>query len=221
MKWQGDDMSWSCALPFDFPFYGVYYGTIYISSNGLITFLGPDNSLSNGIPALAERLAIAPAWDDWVSYDPYDIYMWQNTTHVGIRWCVRHFGSEVEANFEAILCINGVIQFNYGYSNGTVSTTLGISNGYNDVLAEDTIDLNYFASVVFTPPLAEHELIVSVEAPNRIQPGESALLNATVFNFGQSDETNVTLQLLLNGTPAGSASIPDLSLGGSFTSSYL
>jgi hypothetical protein len=129
MGWHADDACWQYTLPFDFPFYGVNYRTIYISSNGLITFLGPDVNRSNSIPDLAGKLAIAPAWDDWVTYAPYDIYIWQNSTHVGIRWYVRAYGSTTVANFEAILCINGTIQFNYNYNDGPVSATIGISNG--------------------------------------------------------------------------------------------
>ena len=103
MNWHGDDTSWEYILPFNFPFYGTYYDRIYVSSNGLISFNWSDSSLDNGVPQLAGKLAIAPAWDDWVSYDPYDIYIWQNSTHVGIEWYVRHYGSDVVADFEVTL----------------------------------------------------------------------------------------------------------------------
>jgi len=151
MGWHGDDDSWSYTLPFDFPFYGTNYTTIYISSNGLITFLSPDGSYSNSISALAGKLAIAPAWDDWVTDEPHDIYTWQNSTHLGIRWYVRAYGSSIVANFEAILSVNGQIQFNYGYNNGTVSTTIGVSNGAGDILAEDMTNLNNINTIIFTP----------------------------------------------------------------------
>jgi len=150
MGWHGDDSCWPYTLPFNFPFYGTNYTTIYISSNGLITFLSPDSSYSNSISALAGKLAIAPAWDDWVTDEPNDIYMWQNSTHVGIRWYVRPYGSSIVANFETMLSMNGQIQFNYGYNNGTVSTTIGVSNGAGDILAEDVTNLNNINSIIFT-----------------------------------------------------------------------
>lgn len=148
MNWSDDDNCWGCILPFDFPFYGTNYTTIYVSTNGLITFLYPDTSYSNSIPELASRLAIAPAWDDWVTYD---IFTWHNFTHAGIRWFVHPYGSEAVANFETILSPDGRIQFNYGYSNETVSTTIGISNGAGDVHAIDVTDLNNINTIAFTP----------------------------------------------------------------------
>ncbi|MEM3616535.1 MAG: LamG domain-containing protein [Candidatus Bathyarchaeia archaeon] len=152
MGWHADDSAWEFALPFAFPFYGTYYSTIYISSNGLITFTGPDSSYENSISELATRLAIAPAWDDWVTYEPFDIYIWQpDPDHVIIRWEVQAYGSSTRANFEVILGVDGVIQFNYGYNDGPVSATVGISNGVNDILAEDLANLNYINSIKFTP----------------------------------------------------------------------
>lgn len=200
MGWNADDASWQYVLPFNFPFYGVTYKTIYISSNGLITFLGPDSTYSNSISALAGKLAMAPAWDDWLSYAPCDIYIWQNSTHVGIRWYVRHISSNATANFEAILCANGIIQFNYASSDGLVSATIGISNGEGHILAEEIEDLNYINTIVFTPFQLEHDLAVQLQAPEYLLPGGSITLNATVINQGLSNETNVELRLLINGT---------------------
>ena len=222
MGWHADDSSWSYTLPFDFTFYGVYYRTIYISSNGLITFLNPDSSLGNSIPALAGKLAIAPAWKDWVTYDPHDIYIWQNSTHVGIRWYVRAFGSSVVANFETILSTDGVIQCNYGYNDGPVSPTIGISNaGAGDIIAEDVGSLNYISTIVFTPFRPEHELIVYLDAPACLEPDHSALLNATVENRGLNNETNVELYLIINGTTVSSATIPQLFVRDFYVLTYL
>lgn len=222
MGWHADDASWQYTLPFDFPFYGINYRTIYISSNGLITFIGSDASWGNSIPALAGQLAIAPAWDDWVTYDPYDIYIWQNSTNVGIRWYVAaYYDRSIVANFETILSFDGVIQFNYGYNNGTVSATLGISNGVGDILAEDATNLNYINTIVFIPFQPEHELIVYLDAPQCLRSSESVLLNATVRNRGLSNETDVELKLLINSTTVNSIIIPELLIGTSYTLSYL
>jgi hypothetical protein len=180
-------------LPFDFPFYGVNYRTIYISSNGLITFLGPDVNRSNSIPDLAGKLAIAPAWDDWVTYAPYDIYIWQNSTHVGIRWYVRAYGSTTVANFEAILCINGIIQFNYNYNDGPVSATIGISNGCGHILAEDATSLNFIDTIVFLPfpfQLPKHDVAVINVTPsaNEVRAGDTVDINVVVKNEGDAAE---------------------------------
>jgi hypothetical protein len=68
---------------------------------------------------------------------------------------------------------------------------------------------------------AEHELAVSLDAPAVMPTGHSALLNATVRNLGLSNETNVELQLLINGSLISSVVIPELLTGSSHTLSYL
>jgi hypothetical protein len=67
----------------------------------------------------------------------------------------------------------------------------------------------------------EHELTVFLEAPQRLQPGETSLLNATVYNDGLNSETNVELQLLINDTTVNNATIPELVNGTSYTIDYL
>jgi thermitase len=56
----------------------------------------------------------------------------------------------------------------------------------------------------------QHELAVTLEAPSSLEPGTSTTLNATVSNYGLSNETNVELQLILNGTIVDSVLIPEL-----------
>jgi PKD repeat protein len=67
----------------------------------------------------------------------------------------------------------------------------------------------------------EHELTVSLDAPIFLEPGDSSMLNATVYNRGLSNETNVELQLLINGTIVNYVTIPDLQNGTSYPLSYL
>jgi len=66
----------------------------------------------------------------------------------------------------------------------------------------------------------QHELIVSLQAPKYLEPGDSAALNYTVRNEGLSDETNVELQLLINGTIVESQTISLLQNGTYRTFSY-
>jgi thermitase len=225
MNWHADDGCWSYTLPFDFPFYWVTYRTIFISSNGLITFNGPDSSLSNSIPGLAQKLAIAPAWDDWrTDASPTDdIYIWQpDSDHVVIRWQVSAFyDTSIFANFEVVLGSDGVIKFNYGENNGLISATAGISNGAGEILAEDVTDLNYINTILFTPFRPEHELAVSLEVPSVVVLGESVTLDATVYNLGLSSETEVELQLLIDGSLVDSVITPELLNGSSCRLSYL
>ena len=58
----------------------------------------------------------------------------------------------------------------------------------------------------------EHELAVTLEAPTFLEPGNSVLLNTTVYNRGLSNETNVELHLLINGTSMNSTVFPSLDI---------
>jgi hypothetical protein len=64
------------------------------------------------------------------------------------------------------------------------------------------------------------ELVVSLIAPTIIAPGASSLLNATVSNRGVNNETDVGLQLLINGTIVNSTVISFLQVGYNSTLSY-
>jgi len=65
-----------------------------------------------------------------------------------------------------------------------------------------------------------HDLGVSLEAPRRVEPGESVLLNATVYNLGLNKETNVQLQLLVNNTVKADITLPQLKNGTWHTINY-
>ncbi len=199
MGWHGDDISRNYTLSFDFPFYGVNCRTIYISSNGLMAFTWPDTTWTNSLQELSKKLAIAPAWDDWVTYDPNEIFIWQDSTHVGIRWFVNRFSpSNVTANFEAILSKDGTIQFNYEFTNGTNSATIGISNGEGHILAFDAIDLNYTDTILFTPyGFGDFEVLVSPTSRS-IYKGQSTTYSV---NATSTDGFNSSISLSLSGLP--------------------
>jgi len=66
----------------------------------------------------------------------------------------------------------------------------------------------------------EHDLGVTLEAPLRLQPGESSVLNATVYNLGLNNETKVEIQLLINGTEVKSETLDELTNGTWYTVNY-
>ncbi|MEM4570326.1 MAG: S8 family serine peptidase, partial [Desulfurococcaceae archaeon] len=177
MGWHADDECWLYNLPFPFFFFGQNYTQIYISSNGLISFTY-DRSWSNSVEELARRRAIAVAWDDWRTDLGGDIYIWQPTPDsVAIRWeVVSVYHPGVQASFEAILYSNGTIQFNFGPCNGSVTATIGISDGAGFVLAEDVDNINYSLTRVYTPTQ-----LVTTRTAEGVAPG-ALLMNVKVLN---------------------------------------
>jgi len=67
----------------------------------------------------------------------------------------------------------------------------------------------------------EHDIAVSLVAPEFLEPGGSTLLEATVYNRGLENENNVELRLLINYTMVDSVIISELPIGSSYTLSYL
>jgi len=75
-------------------------------------------------------------------------------------------------------------------------------------------DAGYFTWILIR---YEHELAVLLEAPQYLQPEENSLLNATVCNRGLNNETNVEIQLLINGTEVASETLDELVNGTCYT----
>ena len=81
---------------------------------------------------------------------------------------------------------------------------------------KDSLDDCYFEFRMF-----EHDLAVFLDSPKNVVPGDSVLLNATVFNDGLNDETDVEFQLLMNSSIVNSTVISFLQVGSSYSLSYL
>jgi thermitase len=54
----------------------------------------------------------------------------------------------------------------------------------------------------------QHDLAVGLEAPKYVRRGAQTILNVTVYNLGLNMESDVKLQILVNGSEARSATIP-------------
>jgi parallel beta-helix repeat protein len=67
----------------------------------------------------------------------------------------------------------------------------------------------------------EHELTVTLEAPVYMEPNDSSLLQATVFNNGLNDESNVELFLMINDTTVKNETVSVLEKGALYTLNYL
>jgi hypothetical protein len=173
------------------------------------------------IEALGAKLAVAPAWHDWTTSEPSDIYIKQiDSEHVLIGWDVCD-SLGVAAEFAAELGKDGVIQFFYGYSNMTATVIIGISNGAGHMLAEYAATINRIHTIVFAPFRLEHEVAVSVEAPSTLQIDAYVTLNATVFNLGLVNETSVGLALFVNRSIVNSTVVPELNVGSFYRISWL
>jgi len=85
-------------------------------------------------------------------------------------------------------------------------------------------EINLFGDpelMIMLPLADEHELTVVLDAPVYLEPGDSSLLNATVYNRGSNNESDVELFLMINGTTVESGTISELVKETSSTIDYL
>ncbi|MBI3909479.1 MAG: hypothetical protein HY320_00930 [Armatimonadetes bacterium] len=151
-----DDAYISAPIGFDFSFYGVSRSTIYISTNGLLSFESGNASPSNAsfqTSALSPNVpTIAPLWDDWVTWwSWYDAVYYKTVGSPGnrrfiVQWHVvsGYYSSPSTVTFQAVLYEgSNHIRFSYldtysgdfrssgGSATVGIRDTSGQSNGRN------------------------------------------------------------------------------------------
>ncbi|HLQ39258.1 MAG TPA: hypothetical protein VK348_15725, partial [Planctomycetota bacterium] len=132
----GDDSTRNLALPFLFPFNGVNYTSIWINSNGSVSFGAGDTTYVDSEAAmLAGPPRIAVCWDDW--YAPGapaggGVFFAPSPVQVNIVWKnVPRFTAGPPANMEIVLSITGEIDLYYdaSMSVSTDANIVGLSAG--------------------------------------------------------------------------------------------
>ena len=186
----GDDDSFGLALPFQFPFYEAVYDSIWISSNGYLTF--GDNATSPGndpLPHASQpQNIIAPFWDD-LDPDGATIYYEMNDNALTVQYQqVAHWGgmgSPGLYTFQVILHRNGVIRFQYLDMRHTLnSASIGIENhdGSQGVeICYNTLYVENSLAVVIEPTMSwlsakPWELTLAPDSSASIQVTASAAL---------------------------------------------
>jgi subtilisin family serine protease len=101
-----------------------------------------------------------------------------------------------------------------GFADENSLWDLGIQGGDDLRLADNMIEW------LGTQVQYEHEISVKLEAPTGLVVNSSTSLNATVYNLGLNNETNVQLAILINRSVADSVIISELFVGSAYTLSY-
>ena len=102
----GDDVVSGVTLPFDFSFYGYLHDTIYISTNGYLSFTTPSSNWNNTtLPSGFIFDALCAFWGDLnIITPPYGIFTLSGGTvpyrYFSIRWYCQGHLSGLDNNFE-------------------------------------------------------------------------------------------------------------------------
>ncbi|MEO0290436.1 MAG: nidogen-like domain-containing protein [candidate division WOR-3 bacterium] len=138
----GDDQTIKFTLPFSFTFFGSSYSSVYVCSNGWLSFTSNSTSYTpqNMPNSTAPNAVIAPYWRDLYPPDTTQgakITYASNSSYFAVTWYkIKNYSNANKQTFQAILYKNGTIRFNYQTVTDEYTTAVGIedANGVNAYL---------------------------------------------------------------------------------------
>ncbi|MFX1452058.1 MAG: hypothetical protein ACFFCM_14565 [Promethearchaeota archaeon] len=171
----GDDDSTVQYLPFNFTYYNETFSTVYVSSNGYLSFtdITPTDPSNDPIPSsdTDNTYLIAPFWDDLDPPDGGNVYV-NNYSSYWVFECqnITHWGggnNYLIGTFEVILFDNGDIVFNYEWINRTNTDSSNYTCGLNLGLEFDDPSLEYYNEYngIIAPPPFETFSILFTHPP--------------------------------------------------------
>ncbi|MFX0008806.1 MAG: CARDB domain-containing protein [Candidatus Hermodarchaeota archaeon] len=218
----GDDDYATISLPFDFTFYDQAFSTIYLCSNGYLSFYeSMPNQYSNipfpsGDPS--HYYMIAPFWDDINLITGGHIYVQSFGDYWVAEWQdIYHYDSPLIGSFQVVLYESGEILFNYDYLDYTSDGyTCGLNLGrdtryYNSY--QGLTDLTNDLSILFELESLEHDLKVTLDTPNAPVLGNSYIITALIRNYGSTNESDVNFYLFYDEIIVNSTFISELDVG--------
>lgn len=123
------------SMPFPFPYYGINYSQLFVSTNGLITLSAPTTNIysNSSLPSLvAPNGLIAPFWDDLDGTTTGRVYTKTegNTVIIQFQNWLRYNTSGSSLTFQIVLHKSGKIVFYYNTMTSTTlnSATIGLEN---------------------------------------------------------------------------------------------
>lgn len=206
-----DDSTTQVNLGFSFPFNGTTYSSVWINSNGMLSFSSSNNRYSNSnLPYTSEQQSIYPYWDD---LNParggnitYGLLGVAPNRHFVISWnAVPHYPSSGSYSFQVVLSENGAIRFRYNTSSSTngSSATVGVqenTSNYEVHSYNSTSSFDASQDILYRHPSANlamskssctiSDLINGANNPKRI-PGATIRYAIEITNTGGLDAEDV------------------------------
>jgi hypothetical protein len=117
---------------FTFPFYGINHSSIFVSSNGMITFgSGSSSYINQPIPTSGTpNNFIAPFWEDLNTSTAGDIYILEQADRLIVQYeAVAPYSGTGSYTFQVVLHDSGLIEYMYKTMDGELqSATIGLEN---------------------------------------------------------------------------------------------
>jgi hypothetical protein len=151
----GDDDSAAQTMAFPFTFYGRSVSSLFVNSDGNLTFGAADNaSTARSLGRLATGAPrIAPFFADLDPSAGGRVFVDSTSASLTITWCaVPGFELAQTVTTQAVLLPNGVIEFRFG-ATGLTDGIVGVSPGGAETVT--AIDLHAGGQVGEAVPIAE------------------------------------------------------------------
>jgi len=201
------------TLPFSFPFYNETFSTIYLGSNGYLSFSDstPSDWSNDLIPSSDSDniYLIAPFWDDLQPASGGGggtIYIQSFDTYWVAEWLdIEHLNGNLVGTFELILHENGDIVFNYDYldyTNGgyTCGLNLGLDTSYYNTY-QDLNELTDDFSIRFTNSTNNFSPALSMGSVSPPTGDQTTQFNFSVTYTDQDNDPPLYINTLINGIP--------------------
>ena len=187
---KGDDTRWSHALPFPCALYGVEYTTVWVSSNGFLTFGGGETGWYETIDESRALPFISPFATDLVtngSVQPDEgIYFHDGADRFTVLWKGHEYGQSNPVNVAASLFPDGSIRFDYGAGNqlwggsgtGPHHAVVGLGRGtetFSQPVSgyDGATQLGVAPSILFRPVDAGTPEVAVSEGENAVLDGQA------------------------------------------------
>jgi hypothetical protein len=126
----GDDTSQEVTLPFSFTYQGTSYNSVFVNSNGNLTFGSGDSDFSESVAELlADQPRIAPLWDDLSPNQGGLVTVEQDATTWTVNFDgVPQFLAADSNNFSVTLTSGGDVSIGYG-AVAALDAIVGVTEG--------------------------------------------------------------------------------------------
>ena len=125
----GDDASESISLPFEFPFYGESWDSVYVGSNGYLTFGASDTGYNESIASHFSLPRISALFDDLNPSTGGVVSYRDLGSRFAVSWVdVNEYGTSNQNTFQVVLHATGEIEIGWQQVDVT-DAVVGLSDG--------------------------------------------------------------------------------------------